>query len=107
MLLNKARLQELVAEIDPDEQLDDDVEENLLQLADEFIENVVSHSCQLAKHRKSASLEVKDVQMVLERQWNMYVPGFGRATEIKQYPKSASTEAHKQRLALIKKTLKK
>ncbi|KAI8520326.1 Transcription initiation factor TFIID subunit 12 [Branchiostoma belcheri] len=105
-VLSKRRLQDLVREIDPTEQLDDDVEELLLQVADDFIENVVTSSCQLAKHRKSNTLETKDVQMYLERNWNMYIPGFG-TDDIRPYKKACTTEAHKQRMALIRKTLKK
>lgn len=41
-LLTKPRLQELVREIDPTEQLDEDVEELLLQIADDFVENTVN-----------------------------------------------------------------
>ena len=37
----------------------------LLQVADDFIENVVASSCQLAKHRRSNTLEAKDVQLYL------------------------------------------
>ena len=37
----------------------------LAQLADDFIENVVAASSRLAKHRKSTSLEVKDVRLHL------------------------------------------
>lgn len=105
-ILSKQRLQELVREVDPNEQLDDDVEDLLLLIADDFIENVATTSCLLAKHRKSNTLEVKDVQLSLEKNWNMWIPGFG-SDELRPYKKSATTEAHKQRLALIRKTLKK
>jgi transcription initiation factor TFIID subunit 12 len=37
----------------------------LLQVADDFIENIINSSCQLAKHRKSNILEAKDVQFHL------------------------------------------
>ncbi|TRZ03067.1 hypothetical protein DNTS_029872 [Danionella cerebrum] len=78
----------------------------LLQIADDFIESVVTAACQLARHRKSSTLEVKDVQLHLERQWNMWIPGFG-SDEIRPYKKACTTEAHKQRMALIRKTTKK
>jgi len=105
-VLDKKRLQELVKEVDPLEQLDEDVEEMLLQIADDFIDNVVTSSCQIAKHRKANTVEVKDVQLHLERNWNMWIPGFG-SDELKPFKKASTTEAHKQRMALIKKTLKK
>lgn len=41
-ILSKKRLQELVKEIDSNEQLDDDVEDMLMQIADDFIESLVS-----------------------------------------------------------------
>ncbi|KAG9332052.1 hypothetical protein JZ751_016185 [Albula glossodonta] len=99
-VLSKKKLQDLVREIDPNEQLDEDVEEMLLQIADDFIESVVTAACQLARHRKSNTLEVKDVQLHLgkggnERQWNMWIPGFG-SDEIRPYKKACTTEAHKQ-----------
>uniref|UniRef100_A0A8C4QE50 Transcription initiation factor TFIID subunit 12 n=1 Tax=Eptatretus burgeri TaxID=7764 RepID=A0A8C4QE50_EPTBU len=106
MLLSRRRLQELAHEVDPNEQLDDDVEELLLQMADDFIESVVSAASQLARHRKSTTLDVRDLQLHLERQWNMWIPGFG-AEEVRPFRKSLATEAHKQRLALIRKTTKK
>lgn len=96
----KQRLQDLVNEVDPDQQLDEDVEEVLLEIADEFIENVVSSACQIAKHRNSNSLEVDDVKLYLERKYKIWIPGFG---ENKTIPKRFTTEAHRQRMALINK----
>jgi len=94
------RLQDLVNEVDPNEQLDEDVEEVLLDIADEFIEDVVSSACAIAKHRNSTSLEVDDVKLYLERKYKIWVPGFG---ESKPIPKKFSSEAHRQRMALINK----
>lgn len=109
VVLNKQRLQEMVTEIDPCEQLDEDVEDYLLEMTDDFIERLVSDSCQVARHRSSPALEVKDVQLILEKYYNMPVPGFGPQLNVLNRLKShsASTEAHKQRVALIKRTLKK
>ncbi|XP_032484745.1 transcription initiation factor TFIID subunit 12-like [Phocoena sinus] len=94
-VLTKKKLQDLVREVDPDEQLDEDVEEMLLQIADNFIESVVTAACQLARHRKSSTLEVKDVQLHLEHQWNIWIPGFG-SEEIRPYKKACTTEAHRE-----------
>nr|CAG4641334.1 EOG090X0HZC [Eulimnadia texana] len=105
-VLTRAKLQDLVREVDPNEQLDEEVEELLLQIADDFIESTVNAACSLAKHRQSNALEVSDVQLHLERQWNMWIPGFG-TDELRPYKRAPVTEAHKQRMALIRKTLKK
>ncbi|XP_043464948.1 transcription initiation factor TFIID subunit 12 isoform X2 [Leptopilina heterotoma] len=104
--LTKTRLQDLVREVDPSEQLDEDVEEMLLQLADDFVETTVNAACLLAKHRHANTVEVKDVQLHLERNWNMWIPGFG-TDEVRPYKRATVTEAHKQRLALIRKSIKK
>ncbi|XP_050685500.1 transcription initiation factor TFIID subunit 12-like isoform X2 [Leptidea sinapis] len=104
--LTRPRLQELVREVDPTVQLDEEVEEVLLELADDFLDVAVNASCCLAKHRHASTVELKDVQLHLERQWNMWIPGFGN-DELRPYKRAAVTEAHKQRMALIRKTMKK
>lgn len=105
-ILNKQRLQELVKEIDPNEQLDDDVEEMLMQITDDFIENIVGAGCDLAKHRNGTVLEVKDLKLHLDNRWNISVPGYA-SDEFKPFKKPVATEAHRQRLALIRKVSKK
>lgn len=124
VVLDKQRLQELVQEVDPNEQLEEEVEDVLLSIADDFIESLVSSACMIARHRKSNTLDVNDVQLALEKNWNMWIPGFGVDGVVGVFSGTATgpnstgggsrapkkclaTEAHKQRLALIKKTLKK
>lgn len=105
-ILDKRRLADLAKEVDPLLQLDDDVEEMILQVADDFIDNAVSSACELAKHRKSNTLEAKDLHVIFERNYNIWVPGYG-TEEVRPYKKAYTTEAHRQRMALIKKSLKK
>jgi transcription initiation factor TFIID subunit TAF12 len=77
-VLDKKRLQELVKEVDPHEQLDEDVEDLLLHIADDFIEQTVSASCSMAKHRKANAVDVKDVQIVLgKRETELYLEPVG------------------------------
>lgn len=37
----------------------------LLEIADEFVENVALNACALAKHRRSTTVEVQDVKLHL------------------------------------------
>ncbi|MCO5568179.1 hypothetical protein L7F22_021875 [Adiantum nelumboides] len=65
---------------------------------------VTSFACKLAKHRKSNVLEAKDVLLHLSTNWDLSIPGFS-GDEYHTYKKTAMNEVHKQRLALVKKSL--
>jgi len=103
-LVTRRALQELVQQIHPDEQLSPEVEEVLLDIADDFIESVTSFACSLAKHRKSDTLEAKDLLLHLERNWFMRVPGFG-GDELRSFRRQTPSELHKQRLAAVRRSL--
>lgn len=48
----------------------------MLQLADDFVDTVISNACKLAKLRESTQLDVRDIQLVLERNYNIRIPGY-------------------------------
>lgn len=100
-ILPKQKLLELVKQIDPNQTLDTEVEELLLEMTNDFIDRVVTFSCQLAKHRGSDTLEAKDVQLHLERNWNIHIPGAGR-DEIRERKQQKMVDVHKQRLESIR-----
>ncbi|GFY97817.1 TBP-associated factor 12 [Actinidia rufa] len=103
-ILSKRTIQELVTQVDPSERLDPEVEEILVDIADEFVESITTFGCSLAKHRKSNTLEAKDILLHLERNWNMNLPGFS-GDEIKCYRKPFASDIHRERLAAIKRSM--
>ncbi|KAH7512140.1 hypothetical protein FEM48_Zijuj12G0058900 [Ziziphus jujuba var. spinosa] len=103
-ILSKRSIHELVNQIDPSERLDPEVEDILMDIADDFVESITTFGCSLAKHRKSTMLEAKDILLHLDRNWNINLPGFG-GDEIKTYRKPIMNDIHKERLAAIKKSM--
>lgn len=102
-IISKRSIQELVAQIDPTERLVPEVEDILVDIAEDFVESIATSACSLAKHRKSTTLEAKDILLHLDRNWNMTLPGF-MGDEIKCYKKPSINDIHKERLAVIKKS---
>ena len=84
----------------------------LIQIAEEFVDSTLHASCQNAKHRKSNTVEAKDVQLYLgralifcsvlvliderclERTYSMWIPGFG-TEDPKTYKKFLSNDTLK------------
>ncbi|KAK7278646.1 hypothetical protein RJT34_23680 [Clitoria ternatea] len=103
-ILSKRSIHELVNQVDPLEKLDPEVADILVDIAENFLESITRSGCSLAKHRKSTTLEAKDILLHLEKNWNMTLPGFG-GDEIKSYKKQVTSDIHKERLAAIKKSM--
>ena len=69
-------------------------------MADEFVESVVGFASRLAKHRKSDTLEVKDVQLHLERNWNIRIPGFG-SEDVRSVRRNLPTPSFQAKAAAV------
>ena len=57
-------------------QLTDVYAQTLLNIADDFVDQVIASACKLAKLRSSSTLELRDIQLILERNYNIRVPGY-------------------------------
>ncbi|KAI1760183.1 hypothetical protein GGR53DRAFT_510871 [Hypoxylon sp. FL1150] len=82
-VLSKKKLDELVRQVcgggspgADGNYLTPDVEESVLNAADNFVDNVLHMACRLAKERGSKVLEIRDMQLVLERVYNIRIPGY-------------------------------
>lgn len=110
-VISREKLQELVQMFDSTERLDAEAEDLLLLVADEFVDSVTEFACKLAKHRKSNTLEARDLELHLEKAWNIKIPGYCTTTaqsadSIPVRRPNSMTASHQQRLSDIKKTKK-
>ncbi|VDM94586.1 unnamed protein product [Onchocerca ochengi] len=110
-ILGSSQLDDLVRQIDPTSILDDPVKTILTEFVDDFVDQVIERSCKLARHRGSDMLESKDVEFVLRRYFNYHtLPRHESQTKsdsTENIQKNTEMAVHNQRMALIKKTLKK
>ena len=97
------RVSSLAKQVDPNLELDVDAQQVLQDLAEDFVENVAAFACELVKHREGDTLEVKDLQLAIEKNWNMRLPGIGD-NELRVIKKSSTTEAHRHRSQLVRRS---
>lgn len=72
----------------------------MVQLGDEFIDNVITSACKLAKLRGGTMLEIRDVQLVLERQYNIRIPGFA-TDEVRTVRKTQPAAGYYQKMNAV------
>ena len=59
----------------------------------------------LAAHRRSDTLEPKDLMVHLERNWHIKVPGFSSDESTRPFVAPNVSQRHKQRSAFVKKSI--
>eukprot|EP00808_Paulinella_micropora_P030869 g70857.t1 len=95
-------MQDLLQMVSPTAELDPAVEHMLKEIAREFVDNVVTYSCKLAKHRDedTKTVELKDVLLHLEKNWNIQLPG--HSADVSKSFSTGGSDAHTSRLKLVK-----
>eukprot|EP00123_Amoebidium_parasiticum_P012390 comp21319_c0_seq1/m.29189 comp21319_c0_seq1/g.29189 ORF comp21319_c0_seq1/g.29189 comp21319_c0_seq1/m.29189 type:complete len:296 (-) comp21319_c0_seq1:494-1381(-) len=74
-VLFKRKLNDLMAQIDSRQKLDEDVEDLLQEYCEHLVEDAVRHSCLLAHHRGSSSLEPEDITLHIRQKWQVPAEG--------------------------------
>lgn len=95
----KRKIKDLVAQIDPKETMETGVDAALLEMTDNFIDQITHFACKMARHRGSDFVDVKDFQFPMERSWNLRIPGFN-SSELRA-AKRTPTSQHVARISSI------
>ncbi|KAK6028715.1 transcription initiation factor TFIID subunit A [Ostertagia ostertagi] len=106
-VMDRARIDELTRQISSHTDM-------LCEYIDEYVDVLVNHVCRMVKHRGTHRIEARDVEFVLDAVYKMpsvpraSVHVFGAPASIRPDRITPQpTEAHKQRMLLIKKVVKK
>ena len=112
-ILSRRRLVDLLRQVSGTDSFDPDAEDFVMDLVDNFVENVVLGACRFALHRESSTLDAPDVALYLDRVWNIHVPPNPNSPSrlspppvsdaTKSRTSAAPVDFHRQRLALIHK----
>jgi transcription initiation factor TFIID subunit TAF12 len=77
-------------------------------MTSEFIKTVTNSACLLSKHRQSDVVEACDAQLIVEKNYNIKVPGFGIELSVdtvkKRKPKN---EEHLEKVAVVREMTRK
>lgn len=103
-VFNKRKISELIHGLMPEGMDDDTVEEEVEELVgdliEEFVANVTTFASRLAKHRKASHVEAKDVSVHLERNWNLRIPGFP-GDEVSIVRRTVPSKSHTSKMDFI------
>jgi len=102
--VSREMLEKLIKECAPGETFDEDVKTALLNLADDFVEEVAIQSHKLAKLRNADVIDAKDVALHLEREWDIAVPGTA-GEELRPYKRLQKPGTQTQREAKVRKAM--
>ncbi|KAF2213638.1 hypothetical protein CERZMDRAFT_39454 [Cercospora zeae-maydis SCOH1-5] len=113
-VLSKRKLDELVRQVtgaapavsdsESSNVLSPEVEEVMLELADDFTDSVLQDACKLAKMRPNQTLDIRDIQIVLERKYGIRIPGYSleEARTVKKFQPAAAWQNKMQAVQAAK-----
>jgi transcription initiation factor TFIID subunit TAF12 len=67
-MAEKARIDDILRQMDPSARLDPEVRNILAAFADDYVQEMIVKGCDVAKHRGSKKMEAKDVEFAI-KQW--------------------------------------
>jgi transcription initiation factor TFIID subunit TAF12 len=79
----------------------------LLDVANDFVENLTEHGAKLAAIRGSQVLEAQDASLYLEQFYNVRIPGFGSEIPDLKRKKDKVLTLHESRLNAVRNAIKK
>lgn len=75
-VISSGKLNEILQSVAAGEKLDSSIEAYLNRMAEECLARWSAASAELARHRRSSTLEPVDVNLHLERHWDISLPGY-------------------------------